>query len=219
MKSEIYKNGSDADLDLERNMLAAAEWSAGVRLSGGLDDEAAKPGWADVLAFGTPARPDLAYTRAKFASRVLALGNEGRVPLDGLVPSSHWDARSLRVEGRTVIEAKFTDGEAADDSVKDFYSACWLGYGLYWIWRSCAALAKDPTSTYPEDGAKSFAMSDHVRSVLMAASSFMEGCAESESVPACVAHRAPDRMDSRFMGMFGVIRRAHSQISKLYANA
>ena len=217
MKSEIYKNGTDCDLDLERNLLAAAEWSSGVRLSGGATQSPSRQAWADVLAFGTPARPHLAYTRAQFATRVLELGKEGRVPLDAMVPSSHWDVRSLKVEGRTVIEAKFTDGEAEDDSVRDFYRASWLAYGLYWIWRSAKRLESDPTGGGGES-AMAFLSAPHVRDLLLAASAFMEGLADSEDVPSCVSQRAPDRMDRRFMGMFGVIRESSASISNQIAN-
>lgn len=217
MLSKVYDKDADLDLDLDRNLKAAAVWSTGVeKATDGLCDLDAYPKWAPVLAFGTPSRPELCLSRARFASRVLELHKQGAVDLSqAKVPSSSFSVKETKSEGRTQYHVSFRMGEDGysdeESDALEFYRASFLAYSAYFAVMTVDRASKMPVEFSAGWEDKKAEVIGNVRSsfepVASMACAFVSEFLRNHPAPDNVV--APDmaRHDKEFMGLFGIIRK------------
>lgn len=216
MKSDVYFSGSELDLDLDRNLKAAAVWSDNVfHATRGFSDFSGK--WAQVLCFGTPAHPDLSLTRARFAGAVLEREAKGSMDLSLAIPATPKVTSKVEfVDGKRKTTFEVPDfAEDYEESetkatAKDFYRASFLAHSLY---LGCASVARvQSTPVDFQDGwmeKKEELVSDSRKAfgdLVLQGMAFLRDMAERNPSPSCVVSPSPSRFDKECMGLVGVIR-------------
>lgn len=216
MKSDIYSDG-ECVLDIEKNLIAAGEWSYGVmKATKNITDFGYFPAWSMVLAFGSNNRRDLCLSRARFSVRAIELEAEGKADLSNtLVPSSSWSAREYKSEGKNRIDITLgsKDGDYLEEAnALEFYKACHVAYSLYYV---CASLHSISTMPVPfeqgwenkkSDIITDFKTSKPIASLIEQGMVILNYLESKEQVPSSILKRDPTRFDKEYIGLAGVIR-------------
>jgi hypothetical protein len=216
MKSDIYSDG-ECILDIEKNLIAAGEWSFGVmKATKNLTDFGHFPSWSMVLAFGSANRRDLCLSRARFSVRAIELEAEGKADLSNtLVPSSSWTAREYKAEGKNKIEITLgsdANGYLEEANALEFYQACHAAYSLYYVCASVHTLATMPAPFEPDwkekkaDIINGFKSSKAIGDLITHGMRVLNNLALKEQVPSNISLRDPSRFDKEYIGLAGVIR-------------